>query len=343
MRTASERSLLCLRLTFVHSADSSSSKTSTVLWSGCVRSQWRSSILAVAISSFLTNTAVLTLHQNASVIDIFQWKCQDNQHWYRLLARLNLDDKISRYSCCIGKHCFTANVTEDQFFPRTREWDHHLLQTGELRHYNLTMISSRPETSFRSADQNFTRETTDSWQIHENRSLSIYLISEKPELVFQFNGIPFESSKIISLDSSFLIIDGRTRQLLQTDTRCPLNAKVVAQFAFAINVKWIWTLSEIRKLFILSADQSSLAIWDIQRASITYQSMTIASNTRINTIVALPCGQISHDNVGRVYLHSNEQETKRVLLGQADILASRGNHLVRSWRRFASPATRSIY
>lgn len=163
--------------------------------------------------------------------------------------------------------------------------------------------------------------------LHENRSLSISLIGEKPELVFQFNGIPCESSKIISLGYSFLIIDGRKRQLLQIDTRCPLNVKVVAQFVFAINVKWICTSSETGRLFILSAGQSSLAIWVTHRDSITYQSMTLDSNTRINTTVALSRGLISHDDDSRVYLHSNQQDTKSVLLGQADILASRGNHL----------------
>ncbi|CAF0944155.1 unnamed protein product [Didymodactylos carnosus] len=132
---------------------------------------------------------------------------------------------------------------------------------------------------------------------------------------------------IHSLGHTFFIIDGEKCQLLRIDTQSPFKLQTVTHIKFSIDIQLTFTLAEQSKLFIVSRDYSSLAIWNANSNTLTYQSIPFDRHPRINRILALPSALVYRDSEAQVYLYESEPEMKRILLGRADVFESIGQRL----------------
>jgi len=57
------------------------------------------------VSGTFVGGYVCLLNRNTSKIHIFEWKCENGKHMFRLLACTQLDQKVSRCVCNIGEYC----------------------------------------------------------------------------------------------------------------------------------------------------------------------------------------------------------------------------------------------
>ncbi|CAF1181265.1 unnamed protein product [Rotaria sordida] len=132
--------------------------------------------------------------------------------------------------------------------------------------------------------------------------LSIYSICSTPILLFETTEFYNESIKIHSLASSFLIVDGDKQQIFQINTDHPLVLRTITHLKIQCHSLLSTVVPKRVKLFILSDDNSTLTIWDLNTRIIKYLPTLINKSTQINKIYSLSTTIVFHDNRQRIYL-----------------------------------------
>ncbi|CAF3842914.1 unnamed protein product [Rotaria sordida] len=132
--------------------------------------------------------------------------------------------------------------------------------------------------------------------------LSIYSICSTPILLLETTEFYNESIKIHSLASSFLIVDGDKQQIFQINTDHPLVLRAITHLKIQCHSLLSTVVPKRAKLFILSDDNSTLTIWDLNTRIIKYLPTLINKSTQINKIYSLSTTIVFHDNRQRIYL-----------------------------------------
>jgi WD40 repeat protein len=158
-------------------------------------------------------------------------------------------------------------------------------------------------------------------------TLSIHSIDVTPKLLFKTNKFQHNCLKVYSVLSFFYIIDSSTAQLFVIDIEKPLAIQSVAQFKFECRSLVSNVMLDRSTLCVLSDDQSTLAIWDVNSSTITYRPVKLDKTTKIMAMHTLSSAVVFHDSNQQVHLQMIDDEKPMVNLGRCDILETKLNYL----------------
>ena len=149
--------------------------------------------------------------------------------------------------------------------------------------------------------------------------LSIYSIDSTAKLLFRTTEFQSDLIKIHSLVSSFIIINSHTQEIFQMDTKPPFDLLKIADLKFEFCSLLSTVESEKSRLYVLSDDQSSLAIYDTNKKTIVYCPMLFNGTTKIKEIFASSTALVFADTNRRVHVCHIDQEMAQITL-DADFL-----------------------
>ncbi|CAM4833811.1 unnamed protein product [Rotaria magnacalcarata] len=303
------------------------------------------------------------LNRNASQINIFEWRCDEGLHMYRLFAYLQLDHKISCCACHIDLYYgVTVFCT---------------LGNGELRKYSVTMMNYLPGESVTLTENTKLKESINHLQIQgefvvtldktkstlnlytflnrlsfvmnicassvvtqycivasfiliveSNNTLSIYEIDSTPKLKFETRKLQHDLVGIHSDASSFFIIDGNTHQLFHIETKLSLKLNSIADIKFECRSLLSTVMPGQFKLLILSDDYSTVAVWHSNKSTIEYMVTMLNKPVQIDKIYALPASLVFYDRDQQAFLWNICDGNTKISLGRADRLEIKNSRIV---------------
>ncbi|CAF4736102.1 unnamed protein product [Rotaria socialis] len=247
--------------------------------------------------SNLFGNFICCLKKDKTGINIFEWRCDKGVHMYRLLAFLELDQKIFNCVCSIDWYSGIAVYCA--------------LEDGELRRYNATMMASLPDRPAPFSKSPILKEQISHLQIQDKILLTLD-----------------ESKRVHSSGSSFLIIDSNMRQLLHIDTKLPLTLNNVADLKITCRSLLSATVPERSILYILSDDQSTLTIWDSEKNTIKYHLIHLEKTIKVQKLYALSSALVFHDSDQRVHLWYIDADKTTITLERTNHLEVKSTRLV---------------
>ncbi|CAF3775868.1 unnamed protein product [Rotaria socialis] len=313
--------------------------------------------------SNLFGNFICCLKKDKTGINIFEWRCDKGVHMYRLLAFLELDQKIFNCVCSIDWYSGIAVYCA--------------LEDGELRRYNATMMASLPDRPAPFSKSPILKEQISHLQIQDKilltldeskrtlklftfsncisflmklcisngisqyavvssyvlvmdseDTLCIYSICTTPELLFKTTKFQHNFFRVHSSGSSFLIIDSNMRQLLHIDTKLPLTLNNVADLKITCRSLLSATVPERSILYILSDDQSTLTIWDSEKNTIKYHLIHLEKTIKVQKLYALSSALVFHDSDQRVHLWYIDADKTTITLERTNHLEVKSTRLV---------------
>ena len=160
-------------------------------------------------------------------------------------------------------------------------------------------------------------------------TLYLYSNCSNPELLLKTTEFKQSLVKIYSLSSSFVILDGYTRQIFELHPTAKLQLQVIHNIEFAHRQLLIDKTHDRSKIFILSDNCSNLAIWNSVDHTIRYHSVQINSKTTITIekIYALPSTLVFRDSSQQMHLKYLDGMQTTIALERADLFQTAGNRL----------------
>ena len=158
-------------------------------------------------------------------------------------------------------------------------------------------------------------------------TLYLYSISSTPELLFKTNELKQSIIKLYSLSSSFIILDGYTRQIFELNPLTQFQLHVINNIEFAYRSLLSDITHDRSTIFILSDNYSTLARWNSITQAIEYHSIQLHLKTTIEQVYALPSALLFRDNSQRIHLNYLDDIQTRVTLGCADFVRTAGTRL----------------
>lgn len=133
--------------------------------------------------------------------------------------------------------------------------------------------------------------------------------------------------KLHSLSSSFVILNGSTRQIFELNPMAQLELHVVTPIKFEHRS----LLSDITRdrstIYILSDNYSTLAVWNVETRAIKYHSMQFDTDTTIEKLYALSAALVFYDTSHRIHLKYLDKTRKMGVLERADLFETAGSRL----------------
>ncbi|CAF3756600.1 unnamed protein product [Rotaria magnacalcarata] len=165
--------------------------------------------------------------------------------------------------------------------------------------------------------------------IESNGTLSIYEISAFSELKFETTQVQHDVVKVHAVKSSFLIVNGTTRELFSIENKRSLKLKKIGTLRFECRSVLTTVMPAQSKLFILSDDYSTLAIWHANKTyMIQYVSTLLDSSVLINNIHAVSAGIVLHCHDQQIFLWKLDDSNTRTFLGRARHFQTKNNRIV---------------
>ncbi|CAF4423131.1 unnamed protein product, partial [Rotaria socialis] len=165
--------------------------------------------------------------------------------------------------------------------------------------------------------------------IESNDTLSIYEISTFSELKFETRHVQHDVVKVHAIKSSFLIVNGTTRELFSIENKRSLKLKKISTLRFECRSVLTTVMPVQSKLFILSDDYSTLAICHANKTyMIQYVSTLLDSSMLINNIHAVSAGLVLHCHDQQIFLWKLDDSNTRSFLGRARHFQTKNNRIV---------------
>ncbi|CAF3406935.1 unnamed protein product [Rotaria socialis] len=162
-----------------------------------------------------------------------------------------------------------------------------------------------------------------------NDTLSIYEISTFSELKFETRHVQHDVVKVHAIKSSFLIVNGTTRELFSIENKRSLKLKKISTLRFECRSVLTTVMPVQSKLFILSDDYSTLAICHANKTyMIQYVSTLLDSSMLINNIHAVSAGLVLHCHDQQIFLWKLDDSNTRSFLGRARHFQTKNNRIV---------------
>lgn len=155
-------------------------------------------------------------------------------------------------------------------------------------------------------------------------TLYLYSNYSNPELLLKTTEFKQSIVKVYSLLSSFIILDGSTRQIFELNPTTKLQLQVINNIEFVHRSLLIDIAHDRSKIFILSDNYSTLAIWNSVDHTITYHSLQInrKTTTMIEKIYALPSAFVFRNGSQQMHLKYLDDVQNIVALERADLFAT---------------------
>lgn len=158
-------------------------------------------------------------------------------------------------------------------------------------------------------------------------TLYLYSICSTPELLFKSNELKVSVVKLYSLSSSFIILDGNTRQIFELNPLLQFHLHVINNIEFPHRYLLTDITHDQSTIFILSDNYSTLAKWNSSTHTIDYYSIDIHLKTTIEQIYVISSALIFRDNSQRIYMKYLDDIHNRISLGRADLVQTSATRL----------------
>lgn len=160
--------------------------------------------------------------------------------------------------------------------------------------------------------------------LDSQNALSIYSIDSTAKLLFRTTEFQSNLIKIHSLVSAFLIINSHTREVFQMDAKPPFDLLKMADLKFEYCSLLSTVGSEKSRLYLLSDDQSSLAICDTNEKTVVYRPILFNDTIKIKGIYVSSTALVFVDNNGQVHVWHIGQDIDQTTL-DGDFLESKNS------------------